>query len=243
MDQNGISVIVPTYNEEEFLSESLSAIEIAKKFLQSTHNVNVEVVVVNNDSTDNTKDIAIKHGAIVVDHPIRNIASVRNAGIQHAVNNIIVTIDADSVLPKDALVKIWQTMQDDQCIGACLGVEFVTTKISHKVLAFFVQKIVFAISGIEGGMVCFRKSVAMSLGGFPEHRYVAEDVGFGRRMKKYAKLHGKVFGDRRDIRITTPDRKEIRFRDLCQVIFFEIKTLFGHQPAPENFNYWYSPKR
>ena len=65
-----------------------------------------EVVVVANRCTDRTVDIARAAGAIVVLDEHRNIAATRNAGVVASSGEIVVTIDADTVMHPDALVEI-----------------------------------------------------------------------------------------------------------------------------------------
>ena len=61
-----ISVIVPAYNEEKYLGETLESIHRAVDFLQKKDAVSTEVIVVDNGSTDSTSDIALSLGGKIV---------------------------------------------------------------------------------------------------------------------------------------------------------------------------------
>lgn len=78
---SGISIVIPAYNEEKFIPETLGTIRAASDAFVRLFALPTEVIVVNNRSTDGTKEVAFNLGARVVDHEVRNIASVRNAGL------------------------------------------------------------------------------------------------------------------------------------------------------------------
>ena len=75
-----ISVIIPAYNEEKFLGATLENVEEAVREYHKKHPCPVEVIVVNNNSTDRTEEIAREHGARVVFEGKNQIAASRNAG-------------------------------------------------------------------------------------------------------------------------------------------------------------------
>lgn len=84
-------VIIPAYNEESSIAHVLR--EIPKQLVR-------KVVVVNNSSTDNTRTMAEKEGAIVIDEPQRGYGAACLAGISYVKNNlsqpdVVVFIDAD----------------------------------------------------------------------------------------------------------------------------------------------------
>ncbi len=81
MSAQGISVVIPAYNEELFLPATLLAVKKAANHFFANYNLPTEVIVVNNLSTDKTEIIAKNLGATVINHSVRNISSVRNAGI------------------------------------------------------------------------------------------------------------------------------------------------------------------
>ena len=88
-DKNRISVIIPALNEEKTIQK---AIEEVKPFCKN-------VIVVNDGSTDNTKQIAIEHGAVIVDHKLNlGLGQSLRDGIKKAQSfnsDIIVNFDAD----------------------------------------------------------------------------------------------------------------------------------------------------
>ncbi len=92
-----ISVIIPAFNEEK---------NIAKTIRLASKSKNVEeVIVVNNLSTDRTREIATESGAIVVDCYQQGKGHAMEVGIKFAKNDIIVFLDADVNYVKDCIIE------------------------------------------------------------------------------------------------------------------------------------------
>ena len=61
-----ISMIIPAYNEEKYLGAAIENVNQAIKEYQKTYSYGVELIVVNNNSTDRTEQVAREYGAEVV---------------------------------------------------------------------------------------------------------------------------------------------------------------------------------
>lgn len=109
-----ISVVIPAYNEEEFLPLCLSSLS-----KQSFPKEDYEILVVDNNSTDQTPILAKKYRARVVFEPKRGIAYARQKGAEEAQGEIIVGIDADCTVPADFLKKIDRKFLDKHIVGLC----------------------------------------------------------------------------------------------------------------------------
>ena len=90
------SVIIPAYNEETFLPATLTSLHLAMDSIPH----NGEIIVVDNNSTDNTRQVAEKYGAKVVFEPFRQIAKARNSGAKAAKSIFFIFLDADTVLQR-----------------------------------------------------------------------------------------------------------------------------------------------
>src|SRR5687768_12507545 len=112
-----ISVIVPAYNEEKYLGETLKSIHRAVDFLQKNDAVPTEVIVVDNGSTDSTSAIALSLGASIVQETRHNVAAVRNAGANFAKGNVLVFVDADTIVPEALLSRINDCLVSVACFG------------------------------------------------------------------------------------------------------------------------------
>ena len=96
-----ISVIIPVYNVELFLEQCLESI------LWQTYS-NVEVICVDDGSTDNSLDICQKYKerdnrVFVIHKDNQGVSSARNTGVDFAHGQYIIFVDADDYLDKNAL--------------------------------------------------------------------------------------------------------------------------------------------
>jgi glycosyltransferase involved in cell wall biosynthesis len=90
-----ISVVIPAFNEERLLGESLAKIKSAAGAFTG-RGWEVELIVCDNNSTDRTAEIARAAGATVVLEPVNQIARARNTGAAAATGDWLVFVDADS---------------------------------------------------------------------------------------------------------------------------------------------------
>ena len=243
MPTTGITIVVPAYNEERYLPTSLAAINQARICLEEKLAISSEVVVVNNASTDKTAEVARSLGASIIDHYQRNIASVRNAGIGAANYPLVVCIDADSILPNDGLLQIWQLMSSGDYIGGALEVKFDAKNWFIGRLARGFQHLVYLVSGIYGGMFFFWKDEALAMGGFPEKHLVAEDAAFAIALKRHGRKRGKKFAMLKSVEVITADRKDNDLKTIITVLIQATKSFLGVRTTQDDLAYWYRPKR
>src|ERR1043165_596956 len=88
-----ITVVIPCLNEEQGIQQVLADLP---DFVD-------EVIVVDNNSTDRTAEVARKMGAVVVPELNRGYGRAYKKGFAHATGDIIVTLDGDHSYPLDAL--------------------------------------------------------------------------------------------------------------------------------------------
>lgn len=118
-----ISVIVPAYNEEAVLEQCLRALEsqTVKPY---------EVIVVDNNSTDKTAEIARRFDVRLVTEKKQGIIHTRARGFDEARGDIIGSLDADSVPRKDWVERIQRAFEEDDellGLGGCAGATEVPT--------------------------------------------------------------------------------------------------------------------
>lgn len=95
---NNISVIIPAYNEEKTIGQ---VIDIVKN-----SNVDCEIIVVNNCSTDNTTEIATKKGVKVIECNQKGKGYAMEAGLKAAQNEIVAYIDADIIDYQENIINL-----------------------------------------------------------------------------------------------------------------------------------------
>jgi len=111
------SIIVPTYNQGNFLNKCLKSI-----FVQDFKNY--EVIVIDNYSTDNTKQIIKKYKKKIIYRKIRNggvIAKSRNLGIKEAKGEWLAFLDSDDTWRKEKLSKIYNKIITKKFDVICHG--------------------------------------------------------------------------------------------------------------------------
>lgn len=109
------SVVIPAYNEGEFIARTLASLQ-AQDF-----DGPFEVIVVDNNSTDDTGEVARAAGAIVVREERRGVCWARQRGTEVARGEFVVSTDADTVHPRDWLTRVYAQFQSDTDVVAVGG--------------------------------------------------------------------------------------------------------------------------
>ncbi len=102
-----ISVIIPTFNQQEFLSDCIDSI------LNQTVKPH-EIIVINDGSTDNTRGILEGYeDKIKVIHQVnKGLASARNTGIMNATGDYILPLDSDDLLQDNCIERLTKVIED-----------------------------------------------------------------------------------------------------------------------------------
>src|ERR1700727_1028220 len=105
-----ISFVVPAYNEEAYLPACLDSILSQTRTLP--HDA-CEIIVVNNASTDRTREVALRYpGVTVVDEPRKGLTFARQAGFAASTGDLIANVDADSRLTPGWVAKVLTTFAE-----------------------------------------------------------------------------------------------------------------------------------
>jgi glycosyltransferase involved in cell wall biosynthesis len=98
-----LSVVIPAYNEENYIGPCLRA--VSREAARSGHDV--EIIVVNNASTDRTAEIAAGFpGVRVVDEPCKGLSRARDTGCRQARGELIMNVDADCLMPRGYISRV-----------------------------------------------------------------------------------------------------------------------------------------
>jgi glycosyltransferase involved in cell wall biosynthesis len=194
MRQPTISFVVPAYNEEALIASCLHAI------LAETARVNctAEIIVVDNNSTDATRQIvAALPGVTIVDEPKRGLVQARRAGCLAATGELIANIDADTMIPPGWLDTVLATFARQPRLAALSGpfIHYDLPKSTQLTAAAFYRfafisyllvRFVFrAGSMMQGGNFVVRKSALDATEAFnPDFSFYGEDTELARRLSK-----------------------------------------------------------
>ncbi len=169
-----VSILVPAYNEQGVISRTLSSLTNLKY-------ENREIIVIDDGSSDLTRFVAKgyeKKGVKVVTKPNGGKASALNYGLLFARGDIVITIDADSMVTRDAVNKIVQAMESDPRNVAVAGnikvlnSKSIITKIQELeyIMAINTIRRAFALFGavmvIPGAFGAFKKKAVVEVGGY-----------------------------------------------------------------------------
>ncbi len=187
--ETSLSIIIPAFNEERYISATLEHINKAIAYLRTKSQRQVEIIVMDNASTDRTAEIAESLGAKVLHETVRNIGHVRNVGAKAAAGDAFVFIDADVLVPENILARIGETMDSPECAGGAVTIDHRPKRTLIRLYLGF-WKVLGKVFGMaQGGTQFCRRSIFMELGGYDESLYMGEDVDFYWRLTKYAKSH------------------------------------------------------
>ncbi len=177
-----LSIIIPAYNEENYLPATLDAIRAALTG-------DAEIIVVDNLSTDLTRDIAAARDADVISETERNIGKVRNTGADAASGDVLIFIDADSIVRPGVFEKIVEAMSDKRCLGGSAAVEY--EPIENRLIVVWFMLLwpfVGKLTKMRGGALQFcRPDVFRELRGYDTTIYVGEDIDFHWRLDRLAR--------------------------------------------------------
>jgi len=115
-----ISAIVPVYNEEKIVKET---IENLKKELGRL-DLNYEILVVNDASTDKTREVLEKISEIkIINHPYnKGYGAALKTGVSQGQNDLILIIDADNTYPSNSIPELVKHAPNyDMVVGARTG--------------------------------------------------------------------------------------------------------------------------
>jgi glycosyltransferase involved in cell wall biosynthesis len=111
-----LSFVVPAYNEEAYLPACLDSIcEQIRTLPAGT----CEIIVVNNASTDRTREVALRYpGVTVVDEPRKGLTFARQAGFAASTGALIANVDADSRLTPHWVNNVLTTFAEAEASAA-----------------------------------------------------------------------------------------------------------------------------
>ena len=178
-----IDVIIPTWNEELWLPRLLNCLK-GSKVVRS-------VIVADNASEDNTRIIAQAYGCRLVQGG--RPAKARNTGALRASADILLFVDADTVLPVGYLGGLIELFHDKSLVAVYFRNLPLSSRKSTLLLASIIDAYIRLVGllGISQGMgtcIAIRANVFQISGGFPEDVEVGEDACFLRSLSRFGNV-------------------------------------------------------
>ncbi|OOC10205.1 glycosyltransferase [Thioalkalivibrio halophilus] len=210
----GLSVIIPAWNEAEWLPRTLAAVQGALAGVERAS----EIIVVDNASTDATPEIAQRAGCRVVYEPERRISRARNAGAGAARGQYLLFVDADTWPDAELLQATLDALDSGTVCGGGARVAF--DHLDHRIYRWgaAVWNALSARLGLAAGcyVFCTREAFAAA-GGFSEAVYAGEEVFLSRALKRRGRAQGQRF-EILQTPVLTSGRKEDWFHPARHVL-------------------------
>lgn len=177
-----VSVVITTKNEEKKIQNTLESLK------NQTHK-DIEVVVLDSESIDRTAEIAAKLGAKVISQDT-NIPEGRNLGAKHATSDILVFLDADTILQDNWIENSLNQIRAN-------GYEMVVGVLRPREKSLKGNFTTYLWSNVlpkilhmhpTGATFMVKKDLFERLGGFNENLAVLEDANFSKRAYKESEV-------------------------------------------------------
>jgi len=239
-----ISIIVPAFNEEAILADSLASIRQAATAFDAS-GFGWELIVCDNNSTDRTSEIAAQAGAHVVFEPVNQIARARNAGAAVARGQWLVFVDADSHPSPALFVDVAQEIASGRCLA---GGSTVAVDLEHAGARVVIHgwNLTSRLMRWAAGSVIFWETVAFrEIGGFNLRFYAAEEIDLFRRLKRLARARGGTIRILSKHPLHTSARKAHLYSPR-EFLVFQLKTILTAGRtlrSAEGSALWYDGRR
>jgi glycosyltransferase involved in cell wall biosynthesis len=240
-----ISVIIPAYNEEGYLPATIASLRRAAAHYQRERGGTIELVVVDNNSSDRTVEAARAAGADqIVFEPVNQISRARNAGARAARGEWLAFCDADNRVTENIFVAIHDNLSQPDVIGG--GTRVKPERFNATVALWYsVWKVFSLFARVGVGVMHCRKADFENMGGYSEELYAAEDVQFAYDLKKLGRATGRPrFVVRHDAAIITSMRKPDQF-GFWHITWRILRMAVGMQRKIRDKRYcdlWYDVK-
>lgn len=239
-----ISVILPAYNEEQLLPDTLSSLNQAVGAWEAL-GWSYEVIVCDNDSTDATARIARELGAKVVHESERRIGSARNRGALEASGRFLVFLDADSLPSSGLLKETAEALQCPEVIGGGSTLRFPEGEHRGRLVMGLWNQISRWKGWAAGSFLFVQADAFREVGGFGEELYAGEEIELSKRLVRLGRQTGREMRILFQHPLTTSPRK-LDLYSPWEHLLFMARALFSGGRCLRNrhaCSIWYDGRR
>lgn len=227
-----VSIIMPAYNESSNILRALCSLS------NNLTNLGVEIIVVNNNSIDDTATLAQACGVSCINVPEQGITHARNGGLKIARGKYILNADADVVYPEYWIEEMVQPLMNDLNVALTYG-RFSFIPIGsigrnvYYIYEFFSQlsrrynaQVKDEAVNVYGFNSGFRKEQGLAVGGFDHPIGTNEDGYLALKLRKagYGRLHDVNVVK---ARVWTTDRRILIDGGLLKATLHRLKRILS----------------
>ena len=187
------SIIIPTLNEESLIAETIA------QFYNIKNKYEIEIIVADSMSTDNTVEIAKRYTDKVVVYAksdLCNISKARNLGALKAKNDVLIFLDADIIIKDTELFmeKVINVFKNKRIVATTPKIlvdpkkENLSDKVVHSLISLIsniLNSLGFGYS--RGGCQIVKSKYFNKIDGYNEAFIAGEDVDLFRRLRQFGK--------------------------------------------------------
>jgi glycosyltransferase involved in cell wall biosynthesis len=239
-----ISVVVPAFNEERLLGESLRQINAAMDAF-TRRGWHTELIVCDNNSTDRTAEIARAAGATVVFEPVNQIGRARNRGAEAATGDWLIFVDADTHPSAALFDDVAAQITSGRCLAGGCTVRLEAGYPAGDAITHLWNGVSRALRWMAGSFIFCETAAFRKLGGFDMNLYVTEELELSKRFKKLARVERKKIIILHRHPILTSARK-MRLYSTREMLLFTAKIILGRGKTFANreaCHAWYDGRR
>jgi glycosyltransferase involved in cell wall biosynthesis len=239
-----ISIIVPAFNEEAMLAESLASIRRAATAFDAA-GFGWELIVCDNNSTDRTPDIARQAGARVVFEPVNQIARARNAGAAAATGEWLVFVDADSHASPGLFADVAREIAAGRCIAGGSTVALDLDLVGARLVVRAWNVISRLMRWAAGSFIFCETAAFREVGGFSLRLYAGEEIELSRSLKRLARARGRSIRILSRHPLHTSGRKAHLY-SARELLLFQLRTIVTagrNLRSAEGSTLWYDGRR
>ena len=226
-----LSFIIPAWNEEELIGQTIESIHSAATDLE------YEIIVANDASDDQTPEIAESMGATVVHCNNRQIGLTRNDGAEAATGEWLVFVDADTLVTAGVVRETIDAFNSGSISGTSFPMFDEEIPFTARVLTP-VLRISFRVLRFAAGAYMFcTKEAFDAVGGFDKKFFAAEEVHLSKSLHKQGPF--KTINSR----VVTSGRKFRMFPQGVMLVTLVMMAIPGVRGIRKRPKLWYGERK
>jgi len=216
-----LSVVIPCYNEEDGVRQVIARMPKAVD----------EVVVVDNNCTDRTAEVARSLGAVVVAEPVPGYGAAYKAGLKAATGDLVITLDGDGTYPPEEIPRLvdeltdrgWDFLSASRFPLSDPRAMHLTNRLGNAVLTLAAAVLFFhPIRDSQSGMWVFKRA------GLGKMKLTSDGMPFSEEIKLEALKRGLKFGESHiAYGVRVGEVKLQKWRDGWNNLSFLVRKRFG----------------